>query len=666
MRFVRPTVTVAFSCLLATTLLSQTTERVSVNTIGAPANDESSWPSISSDGRFVAFQSDASNLVGADTNGFSDIFVHDRMTGQIKRGSVDSIGTQGNAHSRRPSISSDGRFVAFDSGADNLVEGDTRGVQDVFVHDRVTGQTTRASVDSVGNQGHRGSISPSISSDGRFVAFSSSANNLTGFIGCCVSQVLVHDRMLGQTAPVSVDSMGTLANFQTNLDATISSDGRFVAFESFANNLVPGDTNARWDLFVHDRMTSETTLVSFDFMGRLTSDSFNPSISADGRFVAFDSDSPLLRIDTNAVRDIFLHDRMTGQTTLLSVESTGRQGLSDSLNPSISSDGQVVAFESDAGLAGSDSNDAKDIFVHDRLADSLDIDGDGTADALTDGLLILRFLFGFRGDTLTNGVVASGCARCTAAEIDATLSALSPSATAMRAAQTTERVSVNTVGVLGNGSSFRPSISSDGRFVAFQSRAGNPVGGDTNGVGDVFVHARLTGQTTRVSVDSSGTQGNGTSGAELAISSDGRFVVFGSIASNLVGADTGGIIQLVVHDRMTGQTSSVSVNSMGNLGNNSSLRPSISSDGHLIAFESDAGLAGADSNNARDIFVHDLFVNSLDIDGNGAADALTDGLLILRLLFGFRGAALTEGAVAPDCTRCTATEIEAILTTLLP
>ena len=608
MRFVRPTVTVAFSCLLATTLLSQTTERVSVNTIGAPANDESSWPSISSDGRFVAFQSDASNLVGADTNGFSDIFVHDRMTGQIKRGSVDSIGTQGNAHSRRPSISSDGRFVAF----------------------------------------------------------SSSANNLTGFIGCCVSQVLVHDRMLGQTAPVSVDSMGTLANFQTNLDATISSDGRFVAFESFANNLVPGDTNARWDLFVHDRMTSETTLVSFDFMGRLTSDSFNPSISADGRFVAFDSDSPLLRIDTNAVRDIFLHDRMTGQTTLLSVESTGRQGLSDSLNPSISSDGQVVAFESDAGLAGSDSNDAKDIFVHDRLADSLDIDGDGTADALTDGLLILRFLFGFRGDTLTNGVVASGCARCTAAEIDATLSALSPSATAMRAAQTTERVSVNTVGVLGNGSSFRPSISSDGRFVAFQSRAGNPVGGDTNGVGDVFVHARLTGQTTRVSVDSSGTQGNGTSGAELAISSDGRFVVFGSIASNLVGADTGGIIQLVVHDRMTGQTSSVSVNSMGNLGNNSSLRPSISSDGHLIAFESDAGLAGADSNNARDIFVHDLFVNSLDIDGNGAADALTDGLLILRLLFGFRGAALTEGAVAPDCTRCTATEIEAILTTLLP
>ncbi len=666
MRFVRPTVTVAFSCLLATTLLSQTTERVSVNTIGAPANDESSWPSISSDGR----------------------------------------------------------FVAFDSGADNLVEGDTRGVQDVFVHDRVTGQTTRASVDSVGNQGHRGSISPSISSDGRFVAFSSSANNLTGFIGCCVSQVLVHDRMLGQTAPVSVDSMGTLANFQTNLDATISSDGRFVAFgsvannlvegdanvvgdifvhdrttgettlvsvsssgeqgvftsrfpsipsdgrfvafESFANNLVPGDTNARWDIFVHDRMTSETTLVSFDFMGRLTSDSFNPSISADGRFVAFDSDSPLLRIDTNAVRDIFLHDRMTGQTTLLSVESTGRQGLSDSLNPSISSDGQVVAFESDAGLAGSDSNDAKDIFVHDRLADSLDIDGDGTADALTDGLLILRFLFGFRGDTLTNGVVASGCARCTAAEIDATLSALSPSATAMRAAQTTERVSVNTVGVLGNGSSFRPSISSDGRFVAFQSRAGNPVGGDTNGVGDVFVHARLTGQTTRVSVDSSGTQGNGTSGAELAISSDGRFVVFGSIASNLVGADTGGIIQLVVHDRMTGQTSSVSVNSMGNLGNNSSLRPSISSDGHLIAFESDAGLAGADSNNARDIFVHDLFVNSLDIDGNGAADALTDGLLILRLLFGFRGAALTEGAVAPDCTRCTATEIEAILTTLLP
>ncbi len=349
MRFVRPTVTVAFSCLLATTLLSQTTERVSVNTIGAPANDESSWPSISSDGRFVAFQSDASNLVGADTNGFSDIFVHDRMTGQIKRGSVDSIGTQGNAHSRRPSISSDGRFVAFSSSANNLTGFIGCCVSQVLVHDRMLGQTAPVSVDSMGTLANfQTNLDATISSDGRFVAFGSVANNLVEGDANVVGDIFVHDRTTGETTLVSVSSSGEQGVF-TSRFPSIPSDGRFVAFESFANNLVPGDTNARWDIFVHDRMTSETTLVSFDFMGRLTSDSFNPSISADGRFVAFDSDSPLLRIDTNAVRDIFLHDRMTGQTTLLSVESTGRQGLSDSLNPSISSDGQVVAFESDAG-----------------------------------------------------------------------------------------------------------------------------------------------------------------------------------------------------------------------------------------------------------------------------------------------------------------------------
>jgi hypothetical protein len=154
------------------------TERVSVDSAGNQGNDYSFYPAISADGRFVAFGSLADNLVPDDTNGTYDVFVHDRKTGATKRISVDSAGNQGNEGSYDPAISADGRFVAFWSAADNLVPGDTNGTVDVFVHDRKTGTTKRVSVDSAGNQGNSDSYDPAISADGRFVAFSSWANNL--------------------------------------------------------------------------------------------------------------------------------------------------------------------------------------------------------------------------------------------------------------------------------------------------------------------------------------------------------------------------------------------------------------------------------------------------------------------------------------------------------
>jgi len=227
------------------------TIRVSVASDGTQSNHDSYNPSISADGRFVAFESEATNLVSGDTNNFRDIFVHDRQTGQTTRVSVASDGTQANGHSFDPSISADGRYVAFISLASNLVSGDTNDHQDIFVHDRQTGQTTRVSVASDGTQANDHSFDPSISADGRYVAFISFASNLVG----------------GDTEPPILPSTTSLPN-------NPASQGRGVSSQ----------------VFVHDRQTGATTLVSVAIDGSEgNGHSEEVSISADGRYVAFRS-----------------------------------------------------------------------------------------------------------------------------------------------------------------------------------------------------------------------------------------------------------------------------------------------------------------------------------------------------------------------------------------
>ncbi|ETW94823.1 MAG: hypothetical protein ETSY1_33220 [Candidatus Entotheonella factor] len=351
------------------------TSRVNVDSQGNQSRSRGDAPSISADGRFVAF-SGFDDLVSGDGNGFGDIFVHDRESGQTTRVSVDNLGNQGNSTSESPSISADGRFVAFESFADNLVPGDTNGELDIFVHDRQTGQTTRVSVDSLGNEANDFSSIPSISADGRFVAFSSGADNLVPGDTNELRDIFVHDRQTGQTTRVSVDSLGNEANGPSFIESGISSisaNGQFVTFESFADNLVPGDTNEELDIFVHDRQTGQTTRVSVDSMGNEASPGFNhssrsASISADGQFVAFDSRADnLVPGDTNGVTDVFVHDRQTGQTIRVSVDSMGNEGSSSSFSSSISADGQVVAFISfSSNLVLGDTNEENDVFVHDR------------------------------------------------------------------------------------------------------------------------------------------------------------------------------------------------------------------------------------------------------------------------------------------------------------
>ncbi len=413
----------------AATALAQSTERASVATGGTEADGGSTIPAISADGRFVAFESVASNLVGGDTNGLDDIFVRDRQTGTTERVSVATGGGQANGHSFEPAISADGRFVAFYSEATNLVSGDTNGADDIFVHDRQTGTTERVSVATGGAEATDYSYTPAISADGRFVAFRSDATNLVSGDTNGTADIFVHDRQTGTTERVSVATGGAEATVYSSVDPAISADGRFVAFSSLATNLVSGDTNGTNDIFVRDRQTGTTERVSVATGGTEGNGySYIPAISADGRFVAFNSGATnLVSGDTSGLDDIFVHDRQTGTTERVSVATGGTEGNGVSQIVAISADGRFVAFHSYAtNLVSGDTNGYQDIFVHDRQTG------------------------------------------------------------------TTERVSVATGGTEGNGISQIVAISADGRFVAFHSDATNLVSGDTNTDFDIFVRDRGT------------------------------------------------------------------------------------------------------------------------------------------------------------------------------
>jgi Tol biopolymer transport system component len=347
------------------------TERVSVSVAGGDANGSSFDPAVGVDGRLVAFSSGASNLVADDTNGVPDVFVRDRETGETQRVSLATDGAQATYASGDAVISASGRFVAFDSLANDLVAGDTNGFDDVFVHDRLTGTTERVSVSNDGTQGDLGSFGPTISADGRYVAFRSRATNLVPGDTNGVDDIFVRDLQSGTTQRVSVSTDGVEANDASGPQAAISANGGYVVFQSAATNLVDGDSNGAVDGFVRDLKAGRTERVSVatngaQANGGLVSGS-DVAISADGRYVGFSSDaSNLVAGDTNDVSDVFLRDRTAPKTTRISVASNGDQANGDSTSPAMSADGSRVAFDSDAAnLTNGDLNNAGDVFLRD-------------------------------------------------------------------------------------------------------------------------------------------------------------------------------------------------------------------------------------------------------------------------------------------------------------
>ena len=419
----------------ATNTLTGTTERVSVASDGTQSNHHSpSAPAISDDGRYVVFNSFASNLVENDTNEVSDVFVRDRDTGITERISISSDGTVSTSsdgtEKKSPiygsAISGDGRYVIFNSGATNLVENDTNEVFDAFVYDRDTGITERVSVSSCDCQSNNASGASGISDEGRYVVFYSQASNLVAGDTNGSQDVFVRDRDTGITERVSVASDGTESNDSSNNPA-ISGDGRYVVFRSPATNLVDDDTNEKTDIFVHDRDTGITEQVSILSSDGTESIDVIEGFSDDGRYMVFSSfASNLVAGDTNGAYDVFVHDRNTGITELVSVASDGTQGNNTSYSSVISGNGRYVTFSSWASnLVAGDTNGSQDVFLHDRdtgITERVSIASDGTQSNW--------------------------------------------------------------------GVNLYSAISGDGRHVAFNSDASNLVANDTNGFYDIFVHSR--------------------------------------------------------------------------------------------------------------------------------------------------------------------------------
>lgn len=371
-----------------------TIERVSVSSAEVQANGPSAVPTLSGDGRFIVFVSDASNLVIGDVNGFSDVFLRDRLAGTTEIVSLANGGTGlANGHSSTtnapiaPAVSDDGRFVAFMSNASNLAATDTDTDGDVFVRDRLTNSSLHVSVDRFGGEPAGGSLQLAMTPDGRFVAFQSSASDLVAGDTNNTGDYFVRDLELATTERVSIDSRGTQSTFGNNATVTsrpgISADGRYVVFQSRATNLVAGDTNDQSDIFLHDRVMRTTVRVSTSSAGTQGSDESNTaSISRDGRHIAFMSTAPnLVAGDSNGtLLDAFVADRFTGAVQLVSRSTSGSVANSSSRFGAISGDGRVVAFLSFAtNLVGGAGGSRLDVFA--RATNPIDCASD-----LTDAL----------------------------------------------------------------------------------------------------------------------------------------------------------------------------------------------------------------------------------------------------------------------------------------
>lgn len=354
--------------------LTLQTVLVSVNTSGGVGSSLSRTPAISPTGRFVVFDSHATDLVAGDVNGNADIFARDMVLGTTELVSQSSGGVQGDSFSQLAEISNDGRYVVFVSLATNLVTGDTNNNLDVFVRDRTLQTTIRVNVSNSGAQAiglsgvGKGSIR--ISGNGRHVTFTSNASNLVApdTNGGTVD-VFARDLQLSTTTVVSLDSFGNQGNLASG-SHSISFDGRFIAFASSATNLVASDTNNRMDVFVRDRTFGLTSRASLSSAGVQTdADSGRPSMSQDGRYVAFESNASNLVPSMPLQKCVYVRDRATGLTTIESVNTAGNTPNGLSQFPAIASNGRYVVFESQANdLVLGDTNGSVDVFQRDRGA----------------------------------------------------------------------------------------------------------------------------------------------------------------------------------------------------------------------------------------------------------------------------------------------------------
>jgi hypothetical protein len=374
------------------------TKRISVSSAGAQGNGRSWWSEISDNGRFVVFSSEATNLVLTDTNTVRDIFLRDLVTDSTVRVSTSFTGTQANNLSVYGSVSADGKMVAFSSLASNLVSGDTNVKQDIFVKNMETGALKRISVNNSGTQGNGDSQNPSISGDGNFVAFESTASNLVDNDANGNLDVFVYDLQTDTIQCASVRyTDGLPSNSASYLGlsramSNLSFDGSAVAFISYSSNLVSGDTNGKIDAFVRDLeldYTERVSVSSTDVQGDQVSDQV--TISSDGQVVAFASLASTLESgDTNSVYDIYLHELSNGDTHLVSLSNEGKLGDYSSTSSALSADGRYLVYHTGAtNLLGGGVSSYGQVLLFDPLGIDLQIDSVKPVQVLEDEDLVV-------------------------------------------------------------------------------------------------------------------------------------------------------------------------------------------------------------------------------------------------------------------------------------
>ena len=548
-----------------------TTVLVSVDATGMGVGNANSLPvGISTNGRFALFESSASNLVPGDTNGTSDVFVRDILSNTTLLVSAGTNGGVGNACSQGSAMSADGRYVAFLSGASNLVPGDSNNIPDAFVRDLSSGVTTLVSAGARANGPLGGLIgiptdsAPGITPDGGFVVFHSAATGLVAGV-TTTNDIYVRDMASGTMLQVSAGARtATQSVFGTANAACfnyiLSADGRFVAYE--ASPL----TGSAGVVLRYDAQTGLTDLIHTNAAVTATVDARSLDMTPDGRFVAFVA-------NTNGVAGtnscVLAWDAQTGTSTLASSDPSGKVPASSTCDwPTLTPDGRYVVFMSSAtGLVTNSLPGQYHLYERDLQAGTTTL-----VDSDTNNI----------GSLLSDMPV--------------------------------------------------PCLSADGRFVAFEAPDGNLVPLDRNRAYDVFVRDLVAGATELVSVRDAALPclaADGPSQISLfSVSADGRYAAFSSDADDLVDNDTNGFRDVFIRDLVAGTNLLVSVAPDGvTPGDNFSFGPSLSSDGRYVAFTSSAdNLVPGDTNKAEDVFVRDMQAGttvlvSVNTNGTGPGNA---------------------------------------------
>lgn len=561
------------TCILRWDAESTTNELISGDLSNAvPANTFCKWPAIDASGRFIAFICNATNLSTNALSGEYHLFVRDVLTGGTRLVAVNTNGL-GLPVSLAcvPRMTADGGFVAFESSSETLTPGDRNHRFDVFTHNLMSKATELVSV----RHAALPSSSPndpsipsrfSISDDGRFIPFSSTADNLTANDTNDCADVFIRDVLAGTNLLVSVNTNNISSGNGASTGCAVSEDGRFVVFESLASDLVPGDTNNAQDVFVRDLQTRTTTLVSTSVNGSGpgNKNSYAPTISSDGRYVLFRGQATNL-VDplVTGTENLFRRDLQSGTNQALTTA-----GVSFA---SMTRDGKYVLAGNAPILGGTASSLSVWTLTNAAPAYTLTQSGMSRANISPDGKWIV--------------FVTSGSLRLR------------------------DRFG-NTDRTLGNVF-FSPTVgarfSDDSRFLVYATTT-KVTSNDSNSLNDVYLYDTLGATNFLISrAFATAGAGNGESDSP-AINPDGRFVAFRSFASNLVPGDTNSSSDIFLHDRMSGATLLVSANSLGSSsGNSRSFDPLFSGDSQSLLFQSSASdLAAGDSNDSSDIFLVSL------------------------------------------------------------